>query len=176
MHLDGHLRRAGHLEHARRPVAVERELGVREVAHQQQPVPAREFDAPGEEREVALVPLGGWHVVFGMNGLVNGPLDGEGAREAALDRAREQGFDKPLAWDGRYPSLGLRRAVQYGKGALFLADLRETVGDAAFWRGLRRYTRRHAGGTVTSRDLQHAMERASGRDLSPLFAEWVYGR
>ncbi|MEF2278205.1 urease subunit beta [Deinococcus sp. YIM 134068] len=47
---------------------------------------------PGEEREVTLVPLGGERVVFGMNGLVDGPLDGEGVREAAMDRARERGF------------------------------------------------------------------------------------
>ncbi|MBO9723343.1 MAG: hypothetical protein J7530_03090 [Novosphingobium sp.] len=31
------------------------------------------------------------------------------------------------------------------------------------------------GGTVTSRDLQRAMEAASGRDLHTLFAEWVFG-
>lgn len=92
-----------------------------------------------------------------------------------VERVRVQGFDKPLAWGGAYPSLGIRRVVQYSKGALFLAHLREMIGDAAFWSGLRRYTRRHAGGTVTSRDFQRAMEQASRRDLSPLFAQWVYG-
>ncbi|WP_343698231.1 M1 family aminopeptidase [Caulobacter sp.] len=96
------------------------------------------------------------------------------ARER-LARARQAGFDKPLAWDGRYPSLATRRAVQYSKGALFLAQLRETMGEGAFWAGLRAYTRRHAGGTVTSRDFQAAMQAASPQDLSPLFATWVYG-
>ncbi len=69
----------------------------------------------------------------------------------------------------------MRRAVQYSKGALFLAHLRETIGDEAFWKGLRAFTRGHAGGTVTSRDFQDAMQDASGRDLEPLFVEWVYG-
>jgi aminopeptidase N len=98
----------------------------------------------------------------------------DGARRR-VERVREIGFDKPLAWAGQYPSIGARRAVQYSKGALFLAHLRESIGDAAFWTGLRGFTRQNAGGTVTSKDFQNAMEKASRRDLSPLFAEWVYG-
>lgn len=92
-----------------------------------------------------------------------------------LERARAAGFDKPLAWSGSYPSLGMRRAVQYSKGALFLAHLRERLGEQAFWNGIRGFTRGHAGKTVTSRDFQAAMERASGQDLSAVFVEWVYG-
>lgn len=92
-----------------------------------------------------------------------------------VERVREIGFDKPLAWGGKYPSLGARRAVQYSKGALFMVHLRESLGETAFWTGLRGFTRQHAGKTVTSSDLQTAMEEASGRDLSPMFAEWVYG-
>lgn len=92
-----------------------------------------------------------------------------------LDKAKAQGFDKPLAWDGHYPTLGIRRAVQYSKGALFLDHLRTTLGDAAFWSGLRRYTRAHSGGTVTSIDFERAMEGSSGRDLQPMFAKWVFG-
>ncbi|NIJ22530.1 M1 family aminopeptidase [Sphingomonas japonica] len=97
-----------------------------------------------------------------------------GARQR-LERAREQGFDKPLAWGGTYPSLGVRRAIQYSKGALFLDHLRTSIGDAAFWRGLRRFTRDNVGQTVTSADFERAMEQASGRDLSATFAAWVYG-
>jgi aminopeptidase N len=97
------------------------------------------------------------------------------AARRRLERARDVGFDKPLTWDGQYPSLGLKRAVQYSKGALFLAHLRETMGDAAFWVGIRTFTRRHAGGTVTSRDFQRSMQRTSRRDLTPLFNQWVYG-
>jgi aminopeptidase N len=97
------------------------------------------------------------------------------AARRRVERVREIGFDKPLAWDGRYPSLSARRAVQYSKAALFLAHIREMIGNTAFWDGLRDFTRKHAGGTVTSRDFQHAMQKASGRDLSPVFAEWVYG-
>ena len=105
---------------------------------------------------------------------------GEAAYRAELEvasrrlaRAREIGFDKPLTWDGKYPSLGARRAVQYSKGALFLAHLRELVGDDAFWSGLRSlYASPRRRGRSVSRDFQAAMEEASGRDLSNSFDEW----
>jgi urease subunit gamma/beta len=49
------------------------------------------FD-PGEEVTAGLVPIAGERVVIGFSGLVDGPLDAPGAREAALRRARECGF------------------------------------------------------------------------------------
>jgi urease subunit gamma/beta len=57
-------------------------------------VPARTkvFFAPGEPREVALVPIGGARVVRGHGELVDGPLDHPGARGAALAAAREKGY------------------------------------------------------------------------------------
>lgn len=107
---------------------------------------------------------------------------GRAAYDREMDLARkrltvaaEAGFDKPLAWKGQYPDLRTRRAVQYSKGALFLDALRTELGDDAFWAGLKLYTQRHAGGTVTSRDFQRAMEDAAKRDLSAAFAAWVFG-
>lgn len=95
-----------------------------------------------------------------------------GARQR-WQRAQAAGFDKPLAWPGTYPSLGIRRAIQYSKGVVFLDHLRTMIGEDAFWDGIRTFTRRHAGKTVTSHDLQVSMENASGRDLRAVFAEWV---
>jgi urease subunit gamma/beta len=46
---------------------------------------------PGETKTVRLVPLGGERIVHGGNGLIAGALDGKN-REAAIARAREQGF------------------------------------------------------------------------------------
>lgn len=45
---------------------------------------------PGEGREIELVLFAGTRRVYGMSGLVNGPLDD--VRDAALERARERGF------------------------------------------------------------------------------------
>lgn len=100
-------------------------------------------------------------------------------REMELARRRVQsakaaGVDVPLTFAGPYPSLRLSRAITYSKGALFLDTLRTEIGEKAFWDALRRFTVRHAGGVVTSRDFQRAAEEASGRDLSPLFDQWVY--
>lgn len=89
-------------------------------------------------------------------------------------RARDAGFDVPLTFGGHYPNLGLRRAIAYSKGALFLDALRVELGEAAFWQALRGYTNEHMGRSVTSRDFQRSVERSSGRELSALFAQWVY--
>lgn len=89
--------------------------------------------------------------------------------------AKEQGFDVPLSWSGTYPSLKLKRAMAYAKAVVFLDALRRELGDEAFWRAISRYTRTNWDRTVTARDLQRAMEGASGRDLSVMFATWVFG-
>lgn len=52
---------------------------------------AQRFD-PGTTVRVGLVPIGGERVVVGFAGLVDGPLDRPGMREAALDRARACGY------------------------------------------------------------------------------------
>ena len=52
---------------------------------------AQRFD-PGTTVEVRLVPIGGERVVVGYAGLVDGPLDEPGMREAALERARACGY------------------------------------------------------------------------------------
>jgi aminopeptidase N len=95
------------------------------------------------------------------------------ARES-VDAAKQAGVDRRLTSREPYPSLSLRRAIQYSKGALFMDRLRGELGDEVFWRAFRAYTRAHVGQSVTSTDLQRAFERASGRDLSRLFAAWVF--
>lgn len=47
---------------------------------------------PGVPTDAPLVPIGGARIAIGFAGLVDGPLDAPGAREAALLRAAEQGY------------------------------------------------------------------------------------
>ena len=47
---------------------------------------------PGDERTVRLVPFGGARHVYGFNNLVDGAIDSEAGRTAALARVRERGY------------------------------------------------------------------------------------
>ena len=47
---------------------------------------------PGVPTDAPLVPIGGARVAIGFAGLVDGPLDEPGAKQAALARAAAQGY------------------------------------------------------------------------------------
>ncbi len=94
------------------------------------------------------------------------------AWQARVDRLRNEGKDRSLLFDTWKPTSD-NRAVAYQKGALFLHTLRESLGDAVFWRGIREYTRANAGHSVVTADFRRAMEHASGRDLGGLFDAWA---
>ncbi|HEX8476072.1 MAG TPA: M1 family metallopeptidase [Pyrinomonadaceae bacterium] len=89
-------------------------------------------------------------------------------------RLRVAGRDRPLAYRESIKESAAGGLIVYDKGALVLHLLRFQIGEDAFWRGLRRYTREHIGGSVTTDDLQTAMERESGQNLSEFFEHWIY--
>ena len=91
-----------------------------------------------------------------------------------VDELKAAGKDHALVYAQWNKPTADDRAVVYQKGAYVLHLLRERVGDAAFWKGIRGYTRKHFGKAVTTVDFQRAMERASGEDLDDFFARWVY--
>jgi urease subunit beta len=47
---------------------------------------------PGDSREVELVELGGKRIVYGFNGLTMGGLNSTMGKQAALEKAKIQGF------------------------------------------------------------------------------------
>jgi aminopeptidase N len=63
----------------------------------------------------------------------------------------------------------------YEKGALVLHMARYLTGEEGWWRGIRGYLDRFALRTVTTPDLQGALEQASGASLGPLFDQYVHG-
>lgn len=54
---------------------------------------------PGQTTSVRLLPIGGGRVVMGFAGLVDGPLDAPGARDAALAKARACGYADSVVRD-----------------------------------------------------------------------------
>jgi aminopeptidase N len=63
----------------------------------------------------------------------------------------------------------------YQKGALVLHVLRHTVGDGPFWRAVNAYLKKHAFGSVETRDFQRALEADSGKSLDRIFDTYVHG-
>ena len=47
---------------------------------------------PGEEKEIELTVFGGSGKIYGLNALVEGPLETSGAKERAIEKARKAGF------------------------------------------------------------------------------------
>lgn len=63
----------------------------------------------------------------------------------------------------------------YVKGALMLDDIRNTVGTEKFMAGLKKYYADNKFGIAQPQDLMGAMEKASKRQLKPLFESWLNG-
>jgi aminopeptidase N len=63
--------------------------------------------------------------------------------------------------------------ISYAKGASVLRQLMATMGEDAFFGGVRTYLDRHAHGNTTFADLLVELERASGRDLQDWATAWL---
>ena len=61
----------------------------------------------------------------------------------------------------------------YARGAMTLHALRLEVGDADFFRIIRRWASTRAGDNVTTREFIRHAERTSGEELDALFATWL---
>jgi len=66
------------------------------------------------------------------------------------------------------------RALVYNKGAAVLHMLRRTIGDAAFFVGVKSFYASNRFKKAGSDDLRIAMEASSKRDLSRFFERWIY--
>lgn len=96
------------------------------------------------------------------------------AARMRYEQVRKTSGDRPLVfplWDR--PTAD-DRTIVYQKGAYVLHRLRERLGEPLFWKGIRDYTRRYQGQSVTTPDFQRAMEAATGKDLTDFFDTWVY--
>jgi aminopeptidase N len=69
--------------------------------------------------------------------------------------------------------MALLDANSYQKGGFVLHMLRRSLGDSAFFGGLRLYFHAHEYGNADSDDLERALERSSGRSLKAFFDQWL---
>jgi aminopeptidase N len=106
---------------------------------------------------------------------------GRAAYDAEIDKlrtryekVRDAGKDKPLVFpDWNHPTRE-DRTIVYSKGGYVAHLLRLEMGEAAFWQGLKSYTRSTWGRSVQTIDFQHAMEKAAKHSLQAFFNKWVY--
>jgi aminopeptidase N len=90
------------------------------------------------------------------------------------EKVRDAGKDKSLVFPDWNRPTSEDRVLVYQKGAYVTHLLREEMGDAAFWKGLKDYTQKYWGKSVTTADFQRTMEKSSGKDLTAFFNKWVY--
>jgi aminopeptidase N len=64
--------------------------------------------------------------------------------------------------------------VSYDGGATALHALRLTIGDVAFFEGLRVWVATYLDSTAVTDDFQTVMEEVSGRSLDEFFATWIH--
>ncbi|RAY14514.1 M1 family peptidase [Actinomadura craniellae] len=62
----------------------------------------------------------------------------------------------------------------YVRGAMALHELRRVAGDETFFRILRAWTARYAGGNAAIADFTALAEEVSGKRLADLFQDWLY--
>lgn len=93
---------------------------------------------------------------------------------ARYERVRDAGKDKSLVFPDWNKPTSEDRSIVYNKGGYVLHLLRQELGEQVFWKGIRQYTRKYWGKSVTTADFQKTMEKASARDLSAFFNKWVY--
>jgi aminopeptidase N len=64
-------------------------------------------------------------------------------------------------------------AVGYGKAMMLFHMLRRKLGDEAFTRALQSFYRDYRFKSASYNDLEHAFSQISGKDLKPIFVQWV---
>jgi aminopeptidase N len=61
----------------------------------------------------------------------------------------------------------------YEKGGRVLHMLRQELGEESFWRAIGHYAKKHAKGSVETRDLARAIEDVTGRSVEAMLDRWI---
>jgi aminopeptidase N len=82
-------------------------------------------------------------------------------------------YQRPVVCRQYDEPIHLFDAHLYEKGGRVLHMLRHELGEAGFWRSIGHYARKHARGSVETRDLARAVEETTGRGVDELFDRWI---
>ena len=91
-----------------------------------------------------------------------------------LKEDRER-YRRPIVCNDYRDPIELFDRHLYEKGGAVLHMLRGELGEARFWRSIRRYVRDNAGRSVETIDLIRAIEQATGRNMRAFFDRWIFG-
>ncbi len=98
--------------------------------------------------------------------------------QQTYDNVAQAGQDdqvtRSLTYFENSPDPGLYGTVVYSKGALFFYNLRQEIGDRAFFSALQAYYQQFQYKIATGADLLKAFEAASGKQLDAFYQQWLY--
>jgi aminopeptidase N len=83
-------------------------------------------------------------------------------------------YRRPIVFNEYRDPIELFDRHLYEKGGAVLHMLRGELGEARFWRAMRRYVADNAQRNVETIDLIRAIEHATGRNLRGFFDQWVF--
>ncbi|HET9212555.1 MAG TPA: M1 family aminopeptidase [Thermoanaerobaculia bacterium] len=98
----------------------------------------------------------------------------DGLRSSYL-REAERDYQRPIVTRRYADPIDMFDRHTYNKGALVLHMIHYLLGEEGWSKGIHAYVERFAGQTVTTPNLQDALEKATGVSLGSIFDQYVYG-
>ncbi len=83
-------------------------------------------------------------------------------------------FSIPIVYSNFTDSMEFAPNI-YGKAGLVLYMLRQELGSADFYAGLKHYLEKYRGQNVVTADLVSAIEEATSHNVDQFFHQWIYG-
>ncbi len=93
---------------------------------------------------------------------------------ATVFRLSEDNEDYQIVHDDLSDMAEVTSGLTYQKGAWITHMICNYIGEEAFHKGITAYYARYFNGNATTADLRMAFERASGKDLSQFFQQWLF--
>ncbi|MCA1664474.1 MAG: HEAT repeat domain-containing protein, partial [Myxococcales bacterium] len=94
-------------------------------------------------------------------------------QEAYLDEDAHR-YRRPIVTNVFHEPIDVFDRHLYEKGGCVLHMLRTELGDTRFWKAIRHYVKKHAGGSVETRDLARAVDEATGWNPDRFFEQWLF--